>query len=122
MVRAALGWLVVGVIVGALMLVDRAIRATGGRGCRQPRHMLFVGWFLQFALGLAYWLLPRKRNPALPLGYREAPGLVAVAALNLGLACRVAGEPFERTGHASDRRCRCWRRRRSCRSWRSCSS
>ncbi len=24
-------------------------------------------------------LLPRKRNPALPLGYREAPGLVAVA-------------------------------------------
>ena len=35
-------------------------------------------------------------------GYREAPGLVAVAALNLGLICRVAAEPFERTGHASD--------------------
>jgi hypothetical protein len=64
--------------------------------------MLFVGWFLQFALGIAYWLLPRKRSTELPLGYREGPGLAGVAALNLGLICRVVSEPFERTGHASD--------------------
>jgi hypothetical protein len=64
--------------------------------------MLFVGWFLQFAIGIAYWLLPRKRSPERPLGYREMPGLVAIVALNAGLVCRVAAEPFERTGHASD--------------------
>lgn len=103
MVRAALAWLVMGAVVGALMLVDRAIPGDW-RAWMAPSHghMLFVGWFLQFAIGIAYWLLPRKRNPARPLGYREAPGLVAVAALNLGLAFRVLAEPFERTGHASD--------------------
>lgn len=102
MARAALAWLVLGVIVGALMLVDRVVPGDW-RAWMSPSHghMLFVGWFLQFALGIAYWLLPRKRNPALPLGYRETPGLAAVAALNLGLVCRVIAEPFERTGHAS---------------------
>jgi hypothetical protein len=103
MVRAALAWLVLGFVIGGLMLVDRAIPGDW-RAWLSPSHghMLFVGWFLQFALGIAYWLLPRKRQPDLPLGYREAPGLVAVGALNLGLLSRVAAEPFERTGRASD--------------------
>jgi hypothetical protein len=103
MVRAALAWLVLGAVVGGLMLVDRAVPGDW-RAWMAPSHghILFVGWFLQFALGIAYWLLPRKRRPELPLGYREAPGLVAVGALNVGLVCRVLGEPFERTGHASD--------------------
>jgi hypothetical protein len=64
--------------------------------------MLFVGWFLQFALGIAYWLLPRKRSDERPLGYDEQWALGAVAALNVGLALRVAAEAFERAGHASD--------------------
>jgi hypothetical protein len=103
MVRAALAWLVLGIVVGGLMLVDRAIPGDW-RAWMSPSHghMLFVGWFLQFALGIAYWLLPRKRNPELPLGYPEMPGLVAVATLNVGLICRVLAEPFERTGRASD--------------------
>jgi len=25
--------------------------------------MLFVGWFLQFVVGIAFLLLPRKRTP-----------------------------------------------------------
>ena len=29
-------------------------------------------------------------------------GLIAVAALNIGLLCRVVAEPLERDGHASD--------------------
>ena len=103
MVRAALAWLVLGFVVGGLMLVDRAIPGDW-RAWMAPSHghILFVGWFLQFALGIAYWLLPRKRKPELPLGYPEMPGLVAVAALNLGLLARVAAEPFERVGRASD--------------------
>lgn len=38
----------------------------------------------------------------LPLGYPERPAILATIALNAGLALRVAAEPFERTGHASD--------------------
>jgi hypothetical protein len=63
--------------------------------------MLFVGWFLQFALGVAYWLLPRRRSPERPLGYHERAASLAMIALNLGLLLRVAAEPLERAGHAS---------------------
>jgi hypothetical protein len=64
--------------------------------------MLFVGWFLQFAIGVAYWLLPRRRTPEHPLGYDERLAFLAVLALNLGLALRIVAEPVERTGSGSD--------------------
>jgi len=65
-------------------------------------HMLFVGWFLQFAVGVAYWLLPRRRSAERPLSYRERAAYLAVAALNLGLVLRLVAEPAEQTGHQSD--------------------
>jgi hypothetical protein len=64
--------------------------------------MLFVGWFLQFALGIAYWLLPRKRSEERPLGYNERRAIGAVLALNAGLAMRVTAEAYERAGHVTD--------------------
>jgi hypothetical protein len=63
--------------------------------------MLFVGWFLQFAVGVAYWLLPRRRSAERPLGYRDRVAYFAVVALNLGLVLRIMAEPAERTGHES---------------------
>ena len=103
MVRCSLGWLLAGVTIGGLMLVDRGLPGQW-RLWMQPSHghMLFVGWLLQFAVGIAYWLLPRKRAESLPLGYREGRALAAALALNLGLVLRVVAEPLERTGHASD--------------------
>jgi hypothetical protein len=62
-------------------------------------HILFVGWFLQFAVGVAYWLLPRRRSPQLPLGYREPVARLAMLLLNTGLVLRVVAEPAERMGH-----------------------
>jgi len=103
MLRLALTWLLVGFVIGAAMLVDRRLPGqwklwlSPGHG-----HMLFVGWFLQFAIGIAYWLLPRKRNEQQPVGYRERPAYLAVAALNLGLVGRVSAEAVERAGNASD--------------------
>lgn len=84
------------------MLVDRAIPGAW-RFWLAPSHghMLFVGWFLQFVFGIAYWLLPRKRSPDRPLGYDERAALAAVAALNAGLLLRVVGEPLERTGQGT---------------------
>ena len=103
MVRSSLVWLLAGIIVGAAMVIDREIPGHW-RAWYMPSHvhMLFVGWFLQFALGVAYWLLPRKRSPDRPLGYNERLALAAMAALNAGLLLRVIFEPIERSGHASD--------------------
>ncbi|MCO5220856.1 MAG: hypothetical protein M9947_04630 [Thermomicrobiales bacterium] len=100
MVRCSLLWMLSGFLFGGAMLVDQDIPGNW-RLWMQPTHghMLFVGWFLQFALGIAYWLLPRKRSPQRPLGYDLKTAQIAVLALNLGLLCRVAGEPWQRTGH-----------------------
>jgi hypothetical protein len=102
MVRCSLVWLLTGVVIGGFMLVDREMPGDW-RLWMAPSHghMLFVGWLVQFALGIAYWLLPRRRNAERPLGYREGLALAAVIALNIGLVMRVAGEPLERTGQAS---------------------
>jgi hypothetical protein len=103
MVRLALLWMLAGFLIGGAMLVDRQIPGDW-RLWMQPTHghMLFVGWFLQFALGIAYWLLPRKRTAERPVGYNLRLAQFAVAALNIGLLCRVVAEPLERDGHASD--------------------
>jgi len=100
-VRASLVWMLSGFVVGALMLVDREIPGNW-RQWLQPTHghMLFVGWFVQFVIGIAYWLLPRKRNPERPLGYREAPAFAGAIMLNAGMILRAIGEPMERIGNA----------------------
>lgn len=102
MLRLSLLWLVAGVVVGGAMMVDRSIPGAW-RLWLQPTHghILFVGWFLQFAIGVAYWLLPRKRSPARPLGYDLRLAQIAVVCLNGGLVLRVIGEPLDRTGHSS---------------------
>ena len=69
----AVVWLMIGFVIGGLMLTDRKVPGdwrlwlSPGHG-----HMLFVGWFLQFAMGLSYWLLPRKRTPISPSDMRSA--------------------------------------------------
>jgi hypothetical protein len=103
MVRCSLVWLLTGFVIGGLMLVDRAVPGQWRLWLLPSHgHMLFVGWFVQFAMGIAYWLMPRKRSPERPLGYREDAALFGAGALNAGLLLRVVTEPMERTGNASD--------------------
>ena len=103
MLRASLTWLLAGFVIGAAMLTDRALPGQW-RLWMAPSHahMLFVGWFLQFAIGVAYWLMPRRRSTERPLGYGERAAYLAVVALNLGLVLRIVAEPAERTGHESE--------------------
>jgi hypothetical protein len=102
MVRASLSWLVAGALVGGLMLLDGTLPgALAAWLAPSHAHMLFVGWFLQFALGVAYWLLPRKRTPVQPLGYNERLGMIAMLLLNVGLLLRIVAEPIERMGRGS---------------------
>lgn len=102
MVRCSLIWLVAGVAIGSLMLVDRGVPGDW-RAWMSPSHghMLFVGWLIQFALGIAYWLMPRKRTSDRPLGYHEGLAIAGAVMLNAGLAMRIVAEPLERTGHAN---------------------
>jgi hypothetical protein len=103
MVRASFVWLLAGVIVGGLMLVDQVVPGDWRRWAQPTHgHMLFVGWFVQFALGIAYWLLPRRRTPERPLGYNVGLAFAGVAALNLGLLLRVIAEPAQRSGVEAD--------------------
>jgi len=103
LVRASLLWLVTGFTLGALMLSD-ALVPGDWRLWFAPTHghILFVGWFLPFAIGVAYWLLPRKRIPERPLGYNERWAMAAFALLNLGLGLRVLAEPQDRVGNGGD--------------------
>lgn len=98
MLRTSLLWLVLGFALGALMLSDELLPGTW-RVWFGPTHghILFVGWFLQFAIGVGLWLLPRTRSPELPLGYRGATALAAFVLLNAGLLLRVIAEPVGRT-------------------------
>ncbi len=100
MVRIALCWLLAGFVVGAMMMADARLPGAW-RAWMGPTHghMLFVGWFLQFTLGIAFWLLPRSRTPERPFGYRERLAFTAVALLDVGLLLRVAAEPAQRSGH-----------------------
>jgi hypothetical protein len=103
MLRTALLWLLAGFVIGAAMLTDRALPGEWRLWLAPGHaHMLFVGWFVQFAIGVAYWLLPRRRTPARPLGYGERAAFLAVAALNLGLLLRIVAEAAERVGLMND--------------------
>lgn len=61
MIRAALVELAGGALLGGLILAGRGI---GGLRPWRPLHaeLLLIGWTLQLALGVAWWILPRFRS------------------------------------------------------------
>ena len=99
-IRCALVWMLFGILAGAAMLTDRDMPGNW-RLWMGPTHthMLLVGWFFQFTLGVAYWLLPRKRSSTRPVGFNERLAFAALIFLNLGLALRAVIEPLQRAGH-----------------------
>jgi hypothetical protein len=102
LVRTSLLWLLLGFALGALMLSDNLLPGEWRQWFAPTHgHILFVSWFLQFAVGVAYWLLPRKRSPTQPLGYLPSLARAAYLLLNAGLALRVVAEPLDHAGHGS---------------------
>jgi hypothetical protein len=82
MIRAAFLALTTGATLGALML---ALPGTAGVAGWRPLHaeLLLVGWTVQLAFGVAYWILPRFRHGA-ERG-PEALGWAAFALVNVGV-------------------------------------
>jgi hypothetical protein len=96
MVRTSLVYLVVGVGLGGVLLANLGLATSlllPPLGTVHA-HVLFVGWLLQFALGIAYWLLPRRRSALQPLAYSERIAFAGYALLNVGLVLRVLVEPL----------------------------
>ena len=60
-IRASLVYLGLGFTLGAFMLADEGLSMMPDAARLLPAHMefLMIGWLLQLALGVAYWILPR---------------------------------------------------------------
>lgn len=66
LIRASLLHLGAGFLIGALLLSRRALPALDLPAGLHPAHqeLLSLGWTLQLFLGVAYWILPRRRGGA----------------------------------------------------------
>lgn len=87
MVRAALLHLAVGVTIGAALLAGDAVGWPGSRPLALAhREMVTVGWLVQLAVGVGFWVLPPVRAEAV----RGRAAWVAAALLNGGVLLFVA--------------------------------
>ncbi|NOZ73444.1 MAG: hypothetical protein GXP38_16340 [Chloroflexi bacterium] len=59
-VRASLIYLALGVTLGGLLLAEKGIPFYPALWIALPVHMefLLIGWMVQLAMGMAYWILP----------------------------------------------------------------
>jgi hypothetical protein len=97
-VRIALGYLGIGFTLGALMLGARGLALSPTLIHLRPLHMelLLVGWMVQLALAIGYWILPRRAGVG--RGHeRLAWGallLLNVGVLSVGLGSALAAPAF----------------------------
>ena len=84
-IRASLLHLAVGFMLGALLLIHKGIPLHPAFWQLLPLHIecLLLGWTLQLALGVAFWILPRHRLG--PEQGHETPARLAWGLLNLGV-------------------------------------
>ncbi|RMF57124.1 MAG: hypothetical protein D6746_11550, partial [Bacteroidetes bacterium] len=82
MCRCAVVYLVAGTGVGGLLLVDKALGTGADLWWLRPLHIewLAVGWMAQLAMGVAFWIFPRRGAPP-----RQAWMRLAFVLLNAGL-------------------------------------
>lgn len=85
LIRAALLYLGLGFTLGALILLQKGFPYSAGVWRLLPMHIEFVlvGWTMQLAMGVGFWILPRwgtRRG-------NEAPAWLAFILLNIGVLC-----------------------------------
>lgn len=64
LIRAALVYLAAGFTLGALLLTNKGLDLSPWVWRLLPMHIefLLLGWTLQLAMGMAFWILPRFRS------------------------------------------------------------
>ena len=100
MVRTALLHLLLGFAVGALLLANRGVPLNPAVPRLRPAHaeLLLIGWTVQLAMGVAFWILPRFRPG--PERGNERPAWAAWALLNLGVLTAATGAALLDSGAA----------------------
>ena len=90
--RAALLYLGAGFTLGAIMLAAPALDLPAGIFRLRPLHaeVLLIGWMVQLAFGVAYWILPRFRTG--PARGSEWPAWVSLLLLNAGVLAGGLGQ------------------------------
>lgn len=89
LVRASLLCLAAGATLGTVLLAGKAGWGlpAGGAWLAVHRELLLVGWLVQLALGVGFWILPPVRGEAI----RERPAWRVAGLLNAGLVVFAAG-------------------------------
>jgi len=90
-VRCSLVYLVLGFLLGGLILAEKGFEFMPAVWQFLPLHIefLLIGWTVQFALGVAFWILPRFTGGSRgnqPLAW------LSLGLLNLGILLVVLGE------------------------------
>ena len=88
-VRSSLLYLALGFTLGAVLLANKGLDLNPSIWQLLPIHIeiLLVGWFVQLAMGVAFWILPRLSGPY-PRG-NQALAWSAFWLINLGMALAV---------------------------------
>jgi len=92
--RAALAYLLLGLLAGVLLATGAAPRVPGTSVVLPyPTylHLITVGWLTNLIFGVAYWLFPRYTADQ-PRG-SDTLGWISWSTLNAGLLLRLLGEP-----------------------------
>ncbi|MEL7832876.1 hypothetical protein [Fodinibius sp. Rm-B-1B1-1] len=86
LIRSSYVCLLVGIIIGAFMLVHKAYALHPAIWSLLPVHieLLVMGWIVQFTMGTAYWILPRYLEGSSRGNTRLAQLMVLL--LNVGIA------------------------------------
>lgn len=94
LIRTALIHLAAGFTVGALLLFHKGVPIDAAMWRLLPMHIEFVlvGWTVQLAMGVAFWILPRFIRGA-PRG-DERPLWLAYGLLNTGVWLVGLGPPL----------------------------
>jgi hypothetical protein len=82
-IRVALLYLIAGFSFGAVMLINKGVPISPFVWRLLPIHMefLLVGWLVQLAMGVAFWILPRFRQQR----GNSHVALAAFVLLNVGI-------------------------------------
>lgn len=84
--RAAFINLAIGITLGGILLTAKALPGWGWAWALFPAHieMMAYGWLMQFAMGIAFWALPRYLHA--PKRGDERPAWAAWILLNASVA------------------------------------
>jgi hypothetical protein len=90
-VRSALVHLLTGFTVGGLMLANKGVPFAPDLWLLRSAHieLLLVGWLIQLAMGVAFWILPRFWQP--PVRGNETGAVISLVLLNTGVWLVIIG-------------------------------